>query len=218
VTATTADDAKAERRSELVERVAAVLLAVAAVATAWSSYQATRWNGEQAKAASRTNAIRIEAARADGLARTETQVDIATFIEWVDATFAGNDELATFYVERFREEFKPAFDEWMATNPLTTPGAPSSPFALPSYRAAQSEETERLDRASAASAEVVQRNIQRSANYVLGVVLFSIALFFAGISTKLRAPRLRIAMVTVGCLLFLGTAAWIASFPVSVSV
>jgi len=45
-----------------VELVATVLLSCAAVATAWSSYQATRWNGEQVKASSRTNAIRIEAA------------------------------------------------------------------------------------------------------------------------------------------------------------
>src|SRR5262245_20959118 len=51
-----------------LEIVATVLLAVAAVATAWASYQATRWNGEQSKAASRTNALRIEAARAQGLA------------------------------------------------------------------------------------------------------------------------------------------------------
>jgi hypothetical protein len=47
-----------------VELVATILLAFAAVATAWSGYQATRWNGEQSKAASRTNAIRIDAARA----------------------------------------------------------------------------------------------------------------------------------------------------------
>jgi hypothetical protein len=33
-----------------VEIGATVLLALAAVATAWSSYQAARWNGEQAKA------------------------------------------------------------------------------------------------------------------------------------------------------------------------
>ena len=51
------------------ELVATILLAVAAVATAWSGYQATRWNGEQAKASGRTNAIRIEAARAQGLRR-----------------------------------------------------------------------------------------------------------------------------------------------------
>jgi hypothetical protein len=47
-----------------IEVVATVLLAVAAVATAWSGYQATRWNGEQAKASGTTNRLRIEAARA----------------------------------------------------------------------------------------------------------------------------------------------------------
>ena len=101
---------------------------------------------------------------------------------------------------------------------LTTTGAPSSPFVMPSYLQGQTVEADRLDRTAAVSANAAQRNLQRSANYVLGVVLFSIALFFAGISTKLRAPKLRIAMVTVGCLLFLGTAAWIASFPKSLSV
>jgi hypothetical protein len=59
-----------------VEIVATALLAFAAVATAWSSYQATRWNGEQAKAASRTNAIRIDAARAQGLSQTQSQIDV----------------------------------------------------------------------------------------------------------------------------------------------
>ena len=40
--------------SDRTELVATVLLAFAAVATAWSGYQATRWNGEQVKASSRT--------------------------------------------------------------------------------------------------------------------------------------------------------------------
>ena len=73
------------RHHSFVEIVATVLLSLAAVATAWSGYQATRWNGEQAKAASRTNAIRVEAARAQGLSESQTQVDVATFIQWVDA-------------------------------------------------------------------------------------------------------------------------------------
>ena len=48
------------------ELVATVLLALATVATAWSGYQASRWNGEQAKAFSRANAPRIESSKADG--------------------------------------------------------------------------------------------------------------------------------------------------------
>src|SRR3954464_3909635 len=86
------------------EVVVTVLLVVAALGTSWSSYQATRWNGEQAKAAGRTNAIRIEAARAQGLAQAQTQVDVATFIAWVDAYRSHDKALAAFYVDRFREE------------------------------------------------------------------------------------------------------------------
>ena len=56
------------RRRDWVEVAATVLLSVAAVATAWSSYQATRWNGEQAKTSASVNKTRIEAARAAGLA------------------------------------------------------------------------------------------------------------------------------------------------------
>jgi hypothetical protein len=37
-------------------------------------------------------------------------------------------------------------------------------------------------------------------------------------STKLTAPGLRKTMLAVGYLLFLGTVAWIATFPVSVAV
>jgi hypothetical protein len=206
------------RRTDRLEVVATVLLAVAAVATAWSSYQAMRWNGEQARAASRTTALRIEAARADGLSDSQTEVDVATFIQWIDATARDDADLQEFYENRFRPEFSVAFDAWMETGPLTTPGAPLTPFAMDDYQTSASVETERLDEASAASSEMVTRDIQRASNYVLAVVLMSVSLFFAGISTKLRTHQLRVITLAVGCTLFVGTAAWIASFPISISV
>src|SRR6478735_10666267 len=115
----TRSEAPTDHRRDWQEGVATVLLVVAAVATSWSSYQATRWNGEQAAAAGRTNAIRIDAARADGLARTQTQVDVATFIAWADADLRGETKVADFYVERFREEFRPAYEAWIAQRPLS---------------------------------------------------------------------------------------------------
>jgi hypothetical protein len=201
-----------------VEVVATILLALAAVATAWSGYQATRWNGEQAKASSRTNAIRIDAARAQGLAQAQTQVDVATFIQWVDAYAKKDTTLQDFYFKRFRVEFKPAVLAWVATKPLKNPNAPLTPFAMPQYKLAATAEAERLDTVAEVSAAQVRRNIQRSSNYVLGVVLFSIALFFAGTSTKLNDPRLRAVAVGVGCTVFLGTLVWIATSPISLSV
>jgi hypothetical protein len=205
-------------RRDWVEIGATILLALAAVATAWSSYQATRWNGEQAKASSSVNKTRIEAARAADLANAQQQVDVATFMQWVDSYARGETKLVNFYRERFREEFRPAFDAWVATKPLKTEGAPLTPFAMPQYRLAARAEAGRLDTMAEELSAQVRRNIQRASNYVLGVVLFAVALFFAGISTKLTAPGLRVTMVAIGCLLFLGTAAWLATFPVSIAV
>jgi hypothetical protein len=207
-----------EGKRNWAELAATILLAAAAVATAWSSYQATRWNGEQAKTASRVNKTRIEAARAAGRANAETQVDIATFIQWVDAYAKDETELEGFYRTRFREEFKPAFDAWIATRPLESRGAAPTPFALPQYKLASAAEAERLDAEAEVLAAHVQREIQRASNYVLAVVLFAVALFFAGMSTKLSAARLRTAMLAVGWIVFLGAAAWVATSPMSVGV
>jgi hypothetical protein len=200
------------------ELVATVLLAVAAVATAWSGYQATRWNGEQTKASSRTNAIRIDAARAQGLSEAQKEVDVATFIQWVDAYAHRETELTTFYERRFRAEFKPAFRAWLATRPLTNANAPLTPFVMPQYRLEAEAEAEQLDAEAEVSAAEVRRNIQRSSNYILGVVLFSVALFFAGMSTKLTVPRLRQFTLVVGCAVFLGTVIWLVTQPISLSV
>jgi hypothetical protein len=205
-------------RRDWVEVGAAVLLAFAAVATAWSSYQATRWNGEQAKTSGRVNKTRLDASRASALANAQQQVDVATFMQWVDSYARGEARLVRFYRERFRPEFEPAFAAWVETRPLRTEGAPLTPFAMPQYRLAAREEAGRLDLEAEALSAQVRQNIQRASNYVLGVVLFAVSLFFAGMSTKLVTPVLRKAMLAVGAALFLGTLVWIATFPVSVAV
>ena len=73
------------RRPSIGSAAAAILLALAAIATAWSERTSRRGGtAEQASASGRTRAIRIEAAR-PGLGRPQTQVDVATFTQWVDA-------------------------------------------------------------------------------------------------------------------------------------
>ena len=201
-----------------VEIIATVLLAVATVATAWSGYQSTRWNGEQAKAGGRATALRIESAKAAGLANSQTSVDVATFTQWVDAYALHETELADFYFRRFRPEFKPAVDAWVATKPLKSRGAPLTPFAMPQYKLKARADAERLDAAAAGFSARVLTNIQRASNYVLGVVLFASALFFGGMSAKLTTPRVRVAMLTIGCTIFVCTAVWMATSPISLSV
>jgi hypothetical protein len=212
--------AQENKRSALVffEVGATVLLALATVATAWSGYQATRWGQETTKAQSGSNASRILAARADDLANTQSQIDVATFSSWVDAYARNETFLADFYYARFRAEFRPAVEAWIATQPLRNPDAPLTPFAMPEYVLAAREEAQRQDEITEVKSAEVRRNIQRQSNYVLGVVLFATALFFAGMSTRVSTRALRLTILGLGVALFVGTVVWIATFPVSVSL
>jgi hypothetical protein len=143
---------------------------------------------------------------------------VASFFQWVDAYVRGEGELALFYFKRFREEFKPAVNAWIGTKPLKTRNAPLTPFAMPQYKLAANAEVKRLDAEDVLSSASMRQSIQRSTNYVLCVVLFAAALFFAGISTKFGSPRVRVASLAIGSIVFLGTLAWLATFPVSLSV
>jgi hypothetical protein len=164
------------------------------------------------------NKARIDAARASDLANAQQEVDVATFSQWIDAYARKEARLAAFYFKRFRAEFKPAVNAWLATRPLESDGAPLTPFAMPQYRLAATAEAERLDRRGEELAAQVRRDIQRSTNYVLGVVLFAVALFFAGMSTRLTGSGARMALLLVGWVVFTGAVAWIATSPVSVSI
>jgi hypothetical protein len=201
-------DSPRDRLARL-ELIATVLLALATVATAWSSYQASRWNAEQAKAGARANALRISSAKFDARANAETQVDVATFTSWADAYARDETKLADFYLQRFRREFKPAVDAWIATRPLQNPQAPLTPFAMPQYIVAEAVKAEDLNATAGVHAAAADSANKRANDYVLAVVLFAACLFFAGISTKIHSLRQREVLAAIGWAVFAGTFVWL---------
>lgn len=78
--------------------------------------------------------------------------------------------------------------------PFDRTDAPRTPFELPQYRLKASAD-----------------------NYMLAVVLFASALFFAGISVKFDSLAARRAILGLGWVLFLGTVIWLATFPVQLT-
>jgi hypothetical protein len=190
---------------------------MAALATAWSTYQSAQWRGEQALAASKATAARIQSSEASTRAGQLTQIDIATFIQWINATAGDHRPLARFYRERFRDEFRPAFVAWIASRPFTNRAAPPSPFAMPRYRVAEAVHSTSLNTAAGGYADDAGVANQRADNYMLAVVLFASSLFFAGISTKLRSGRQREAILAFGYVIFTGTVLWIATLPLAIS-
>jgi len=206
-----------ERSAARFEVVSTVVLALATVATAWSAYQARQWTGEQSQAYSHATTSRLAANRTAALASRQVQIDVATFIQWIDAHAQHQPGLAVFYRRRFRPEFKPAFAAWIATNPFRNAAAPATPFALPRYRLASSLEANRLEAVAASSSQRAKDANQRADDYMLGVVLFATALFFGGISAKLDTRAARLVTLGLGFAVFIGAAVWVvATLPVRV--
>ena len=67
---------------------------------------------------------------------------------------------------------------------------------------------------AAAFATEANEDIQRADRYVLCVVLVAAALLFAGMSTRMKAHAARTVLLAFGCGLFIGTLAWLGTFPV----
>lgn len=205
-------------RANAVEIVAAALLALATVATAWSGYQSARWSGVQTVAFSSANSSRLESTRWATRAGQLTQIDVGAFLAWVNAYSQGDDRQTTFLFERFRPPLKRATEAWIALKPLENASAPATPFAMTQYRLPEQTRADRLAAAAAASVDEAKSANQRSDNYVLAAVLFATVLFFAGILTKFESLGVRMGLLGLGAVLFVGTLTWVATMPVTVSL
>ncbi len=211
-------EATDERASDRwLDIVATVLLTLATVATAWAAYQSREWTGEQSQGYARATASRIAVNRTTAVANRQEQIDVATFIQWVDANAHRDGALARFYEARFREELKPAFAAWIAMKPFSNAAAPQSPLEMPQYRLAASAKAERLEAQAGDHANRAKDANERANTYMLAVVLFASVLFFAGISVKLRTRSTRVALLTLGYVIFLATVVWLGTLPIRVT-
>jgi hypothetical protein len=192
-------------RSERAVDIALVaILALATLAAAWSSYQATRWGGVQSTSYSQAAARRVDAARAATQAGQLALYDSTVFSGWLGAYWTGDARLEAFEAARFRPEFRAAFAAWLATAPFTDPSAPSSPFVMPGYLKGLAQPSDDLEAQASALFDSGVRANQQGDDYVLNTVVLAACLFFAGLASRFawrpaRLAVLAIAVLTLAC-------------------
>ena len=187
----------AERVYELL---AVVLLSLATLGIAWSGYQAARWSGLQSRRYAQASTARSQANRASTAASQNRLQDLLNFNRWLEVSTEGNQELTTLYQNRFRAEFRPAFEAWRSQDPLHNPTAMASPLAMPQYRLADSNRADRLERLGDRRFEEGKASTDHTDAYVLTTVFFAAVLFFAGISTRFEWLRMRAAVLVFAAL------------------
>jgi hypothetical protein len=203
-----------DRWEPLAELIATVILALATLATAWSGYQSTRWGGEQSFLYSQAGALRTESTRASTQAGQVGQIDIGLFTNWVNAFAMDNQELADFYVARFRPEFNVAFEAWLATDPRNNPEAPQSPFSMPEYELRLSQEADRLEEEASLTFDQGTAANQNADNYVLNTVILASVLFLAGVQSRINSVPARMVIVILSLLILAFGLYNIATYPI----
>ena len=200
-----------ERRIEIV---AAVLLSLTTILTAWTAFQSAKWSGVQAIAFNEAGAARTESVRFSTVAGQQAAVDVSLFVRWAEAVALEQSDLQTFLRKRFRDEFTPALDAWLASDPISNPRAPASPFEMAEYRLAAEEKATELEAIAQARGRDGREANQTSDNYVLTTVFFAVVLFFVGVGTKFEGVRVRVGLLAVATVGLIGGALTIATFPI----
>jgi hypothetical protein len=172
-----------ERWRRASEIVGVFLLSVVAVLTAWCGFQASKWGGEMSIAFSQASSARIQAAGAEGAARSAQSFDLTIYAAYVEALGDGNEELADYIRDRFTPEFRVAYDAWVDDGQVE-----NAPFAREEYVPEGTVEAQELnDRADEKFAQALENN-QRGDNYSLLTVLFALVLFLTAMSQRELAP------------------------------
>jgi hypothetical protein len=194
-------DHTSQSRFEAIEIIEALILALVAVATAWSGYQAAEWAGKRARQYSEATRFRVTAEGLATLAGQERIYDSDTFNSWLAAKLDGKDQAAEFFERRFRDEYRPAFTAWLGTDPLNKPKAPPGPIFMPEYHNAKHERFLGLNKEAADVAEQGTKSGETGDEYVRITVLLATVLLITAIGQRFHFKVVRVVFMILACLL-----------------
>jgi hypothetical protein len=200
-------------RERWLEVAAALLLSLATLGIAWSGYQAAKWSGLQARRYTQASTARSLANRAATQASQDRTQDLLNFNRWLEVKTEGDTELADLYERRFRDEFRPAFERWLADDPLDNRAAVASPLKESNYVLADMVESDRLEKLGDLRFEQGKEATENADDYVFVTVFFAVVLFFAGISLRFQWLPMRLFILGLGTVMLVYSAVRFISFP-----
>jgi len=185
----------------VLEIVEAIVLAMVAIATAWSGYQSARWDGLQDELYAKSSRLRVEASGLLTRSGQEQTYDASAVAEWIKAEASGNQKVAQMFARRMRPEFVPAFEAWQKTDPINNSDAPAGPMMMPEYRNAHAVEA--VQRGEDANLAFEQGSAARaiSDKYVRATVTLATVLLLVAISQRFKTQRVRTGLAILAIVL-----------------
>lgn len=197
------------------EPVTVILMGMATLATAWSSFENTRWSSISRGLMEESNALARQSAAFYFDSQQIKTVHFQIFTELVNAKLDGNDKRFDFYSRRTIDELKPAFEAWLAQDHFGDPGTSPHPFTKDYYKPRHQEE---IAASSAASDDAKKRSDIASGNaadHLSNTIILSAVLLFAGTARTFDQRRVRTTALSFAIALFTFTLVRIILLPVA---
>ena len=175
-----------------MEPVVALLMALTTLGTAWCSYQSAAWTRRSNRLMNEYNALERRAGLLNVQGMQAATIHTAMFMQMLAAQEAGNEKLASFYVQRFAPDVRKAYDAWLAQKPFENPNADPHPFVPNLYEVRGTREAAEASAKAASSLENARSAGNVSGLYLANTVLFATVLFFANAAGKFEQRRVRI--------------------------
>ncbi len=185
----------------ILEILEAIVLAIVAIATAWSGYQAALWTGHQSELYGQASKLRVQAEGASNAANQERLYNASTVVEWLKAEAQGQKKLSDLFERRFLPEFRPAFEAWKKTDPLNNPNAPAGPQLMTEYRSSKTEEAARLNNQATEVFDRGTHGREIADQYVRATVTLATVLLLIAISQRFKTRGVRVALLLIAALL-----------------
>jgi hypothetical protein len=202
-----------DRREQWVEIMEAAVLAIVAVVTAWSGYQAAKWDAVSARHYNLASLIGVVSQEKATLAGQDRLYDLTTFNAWVAAKLAHRDKLAAFYQRRFRPEYATAFAAWMKLDPVHNPSAPPGPIFMAEYTNASRQESAKLAEEAKEDFEKGVRTREIGDQYVKVTVFLATVLLLTALGQRFKILGPRIAVVALAFAVLVMCTYLVVSFP-----
>jgi hypothetical protein len=183
--------------TEMIEIVEALLLALIAVATAWSGYQAALWDTNRAEQYGESARMRSAAESLSLSAGQEHLYDTTTFNAWLIARSRNDAQMMRVFEQRFRNEYQVAFISWLQTDPFHNSNAQPGPSFMTEYRNEKSERAVLINREADSSFEEGTRSGVVGDRYVRITVLLATVLMLTAISQRFRVQIVRTGLLCV---------------------
>ena len=200
-------------RNELISIVEAVILSIVALLAAWSGYSAAKWGTHSSLTLAKASTIRGKANLADIEANQIRTLDSVSFNAVATALASGNAKLFRVTVRRLRPGYRPAFNAWLATHPLTNPKAPPGPAYMPQYRIPQEAQADKLNAQADAHFSTGETAAETSDKYVRLTVILAAVLFLIGIGSRFPFQPARYGLIGVAGVLLIVSAVQLLGLP-----